>query len=86
MSYKSRERARKKKAAVERAKRNADSRNHYLTIASRTTCCATCSGVLRVGAEMVYRAVPREALCKLCSENRRLRPRPSLRWERAQAS
>lgn len=81
MSYKSRA----KKRAIAASKftnRDLMAGRWYLTIVKRDTCCARCAGILRIGAEMVYRHTPREALCKLCAEsNPEIRPRPSTSWE-----
>lgn len=90
MSYKSRQ---KKRAigATKAKNREKIAGRRYLTIVKRKTCCARCAGILKIGAEMVYRHTPREALCKLCAESdTAIRVRPSTRWEsenrRARAS
>ena len=87
MSFKQRERKRRKKAALSSSRlgsRQSSSPKWWLTIVTRKTCCARCSGVLREGSEMVYRHAPREALCVLCAEgDPEVRYRPSMRWERA---
>ena len=83
MSYRSRQ----KKRAIAAAKRD----NHekiatrwYLTIVKRKTCCAKCGGILKVGADMVYRRTPRESRCRLCAESDpSLSFRPSERWEKS---
>lgn len=90
MGFKQREKKRKAKAAQTVARRDArktgtSSGKWWLTLVKKTTCCATCGGVLREGAEMVYRARPCEALCKACAEKdpgARM-ARPSVRWERS---
>jgi hypothetical protein len=88
MGFKQRERKRKKKVAILAAQRQSrvtrsSAGRWWLTIVVRTTCCAACGGVLRVGREMVYRHTPREALCRLCAEDKGLSWRPSARLEEA---
>jgi hypothetical protein len=84
MAFKQREKKRRKKAAMLAAQKSArssgKSQGWWLTLVSRDTCCARCGSILRKGREMVYRAEPREARCKLCAD--RLSYRPSVRWER----
>jgi len=82
MSFKSRARKRAIKAA-KRANRSQTASRYYLTIVSRKSRCKQCRGVLT--AECVYRHEPREILCLPCSDERGLKPRPSLKWERARA-
>jgi hypothetical protein len=88
MGYKQRERKRRKKAAMasaqRQARKNGRSDRWWLTLVKEPTCCARCARVLRDGAEMVYRAVPREARCLLCAEG--LSYRPSVRWESKRAA
>jgi hypothetical protein len=72
MGFKQRERNRKAKAAKTRAqaagRRDGSSAGRWwLTIASKTTCCARCGHVLREGRELVYRHTPREARCLRCA-------------------
>jgi hypothetical protein len=90
MSYKQRERKRRKKAAMAKEQSRARARPArsgsspsawWLTVVTRDTCCAKCAGILRTEGEMVYRATPREALCKLCAEDLGICARPSTRWE-----
>jgi hypothetical protein len=89
MSYKQRERKRKKTVAVAEAQKRSrssgsSSQRWWLTIVTSHTCCARCSGLLRIGREMVYRHTPREALCLPCADrDTAIRYRPSLQWERA---
>jgi hypothetical protein len=82
MSYKSRQ----KKRAIRAAQaKHADQIKHrwYLTIVKHKTCCATCAGILNVGAEMVYRHTPRAALCTSCGQaDPSIKARPSMQWER----
>jgi hypothetical protein len=87
VSYKSREKKRRAKIAVARARvENSDviKSRHYLTIVSRQCCCNApgCNRTLRKGDEAVFRFEPKEILCGVCAELRGLRPRPSRRWER----
>lgn len=94
MGYRSRERKRRRKAAAGKAasaqrasqKRSRESGSsaarHWLTIVREKTCCARCGWVLCVGAEMVYRRCPREALCQRCAAREGVPYKPSLAWER----
>ena len=87
MSFQSRQKKRKYKAAVARSKRRSPetARRWFLTIARKPGVCASCGDRLVGGAEVVYRHEPRETRCLRCAE--RLEDsrgfRPSLRWERA---
>jgi hypothetical protein len=88
MAWKHREAKRKQRAAIARdrteaRKSGSSSGRWWLTIVSRTTCCANpeCRGILRVGGEMVFRKVPQEALCVACADRAGIRYRPSARWE-----
>jgi hypothetical protein len=89
MGFKARERKRKKRAATTAAQRTARASGSsagkwWLTIATRNGCCARCSGVFRVRHEIVYRHRPMASLCCACAQNDpAIKPRPSLRWERA---
>ena len=89
MAWKHREARRKKRAAIARDQKRsrgsgAMSEKHWLTLVSRTTCCARCAGVLRPGREMVFRKVPQEALCVICADaDPQISYRPSARWEQA---
>ena len=80
MSYKTREKKRRRDIAVANARPKAD--RHYLTIVSRAGCCNDCGGSLRPGAECVYRYEPREILCKNCADLRKIPYRLSKRWEK----
>ena len=82
MSYKSREKKRRRKLAIPKAEGKAD--RHYLTIVSRPVCCNRCGGSLREGVECVYRHTPREILCLRCADLEQIYYRPSMRWERSQ--
>jgi hypothetical protein len=81
MSYKTREKKRRRDIAIANARPKAD--RHYLTIVSRAGCCNDCGGSLRPGKECVYRREPREILCKNCADERKIQYRPSRRWEKA---
>ena len=86
MSFKSREKKRRYKAATKRdrkVQRNSYPDRHYLTIVSRAGCCNDCGAPLRPGKECVYRREPREILCKNCADLRKIRYRPSRRREKA---
>lgn len=88
MAFKQREKKRKAKAKMESSRRAARvsgsaASKWWLTVVTRDTCCARCAGVLRIGRPLVYRAVPREALCQECAEGAGIRARPSVAWERA---
>ena len=87
MAFKQREKRRRIRMAqaaqgrAQRAQRQeGKSSAWWLTIVSGDICCAACSGVLRVGRPMVYRASPREALCVPCADGKALSYRPSTRW------
>ena len=85
MSFKQREQKRRRRAAVITARRKSgtSSGKWWRTIVKRDTCCARCSGILRIGREMVYRHSPREALCLSCADAAPdVTARPSIAWER----
>jgi hypothetical protein len=87
MSYKSREKKRRARIAQLSGRREQRAKfadRHYLTIVSRRACCNRCGGSLREGAECVYRHTPREILCVLCADDKKIHYRPSMRWERLQ--
>jgi ribosomal protein S27E len=88
MSFQSREKKRRHKAAAKSAKHNRSSetaRRWFLTLARKPGQCATCPVRFGRGAEIVYRHEPREVRCIRCAT--RLEDskgyRPSLRWEKA---
>lgn len=86
MSYKSREKKRRHKAAIGnvRAKHGETMKaRHYLTIVTRSCCCNDCGKPLRQGAESVYRHTPREIVCTTCADLRSIDFRLSRSWERA---
>lgn len=87
LSFKSREKKRRYKLAIKknRTDREEMAGRHYLTIVSRSCCCNACGDSLREGYDCVYRYEPREILCLRCATNRKLRYRPSLKWERRKA-
>ncbi len=85
MSFRSREKKRKAKAAIKISRhvhRDTMAGRHYLTIVSRTCSCNECGARLKEGGECVYRNRPREIICKRCADKRGLVPRISTRWER----
>ena len=88
MSFKSREKKRRYKAAVEKSKRAhapETARRWFLTLAKKPGRLDCCGNRFERGAEIVYRHEPRETRCLRCAD--RLEDskgyRPSLRWERA---
>ena len=90
MSWRARERRRKKRLALRRDKSTArksgsSKRAWYLTLASSKTCCAriSCRRILGVGSEIVYRHEPMEILCVPCADREQVPYRPSVRWERS---
>lgn len=91
MSFKQRERKRRRKIAVAGAQRESrrtgsSTKKWWLTVVSRSTCCARCGGVLREGREMVYRRQPGESLCLPCAErDPAVKWRPAARWEERRA-
>ena len=87
MSFQSREKKRKYKAAVKKSKRRHSSetaKRWFLTISRKAGACDVCGDKLAARAEVVYRHEPREVRCVRCAE--RLEDskgyRPSIRWER----
>lgn len=93
MGFRQRQRRRKRRAAQQGAaalsrRTGSSAAKWWLTIVSTKTCCARCGLILTVGAEMVYRHTPREALCLTCAEadqSVKSAYRPSLKWERARS-
>jgi hypothetical protein len=88
MSFQSRQKKRKYKAAVARSKRRSPetAKRWFLTIAHKPGACARCGDRLAGGAEVVYRHEPRETRCLRCASllEDSKGYRPSLRWERKQ--
>lgn len=88
MSFQSRQKKRRYKAAVARSKRRSPetAKRWFLTIARKPGRCAVRGDRLAGGAEVVYRHEPRETRCVRCAS--RLEDskgyRPSIRWEREQ--
>ena len=81
MSFKSREKKRRRKIAMLNARGKAD--RHYLTPVSRHCCCNRCGSSLRAGRDdCVYRHTPREIFCLNCANTKKVRYRLSQRWER----
>jgi hypothetical protein len=88
VSFKSREKKRRYKRAVERSKRirsEETAGRWFLTLARKNCVCACCPSRIGAGGEIVYRHKPREVRCVRCAE--RLEDsrgfRPSMRWEKA---
>ncbi len=80
MSFRSREKKRKAKAA--RTKARPHPACYYLTIVSRTCSCNKCGGRLSEGSECVYRHAPKWILHVSCARGLGLKLRPSRKWER----
>jgi ribosomal protein S27E len=87
MSFQSREKRRKYKAAVAKSTRRSPetAKRWFLTIARKPGKCARCGDKLAGGAEVVYRHEPRETRCVRCASQLEDSKgfRPSLRWERS---
>lgn len=85
MSYKSRERKRRKRAAIASTKREfatVTATRYYLTPVKHDCRCSSCGGVLKAGKPMVYRQAGPVTLCVPCADSDRLVDyRPSIRWE-----
>lgn len=85
MSYKSREKRRRRKIAQERSQklqRGKYANRWYLTIVKRKASCNQCGGPLRIGDECVFRKTPGEILCVRCADRRGIKYFPSLTWDR----
>jgi hypothetical protein len=85
MSFKSREKKRRRRAAIGnvRTKHGEVMKSrHYLTITKRDCCCNECGKRLRRGGEMIFRFEPKEVLCKVCAERREVKYRVARRWDR----
>jgi len=87
VSYQSRDKKRRYKAATKKAKKKAfrssdTAKRWFLTIARKDCCCACCSVVLRRGRDIVYRHEPKEIRCLRCAERNADSKgyRTSLRW------
>jgi hypothetical protein len=89
VSFQSRQKKRRYKAAVKRSKRAHPAQTQqrwFLTLGTRkATVCAVCRVKLVKGGEMVYRHQPVEIRCVDCGRRERDSKgfRPSIRWERA---
>jgi hypothetical protein len=85
MSFKSREKKRRRKLAMANARAKHGetmASRHYLTVVSRDCCCNRCGASLRAGRDdCVYRHTPREILCLGCATTQKIRYRLSRRWE-----
>lgn len=85
MSYKSREKKRRAKAAITKCRsENIDTikGRHYLTIVTRPCCCNHGGESLREGDECVFRFEPKEIFCLNCATVLGIKYRPSQRWEK----
>lgn len=85
MSFKSREKKRRKKAAIGNARTKHGETmkaRHYLTIVQRDCCCNDCGKRLPRGGEMIFRFEPKEVICKVCAERREVKYRISRSWDR----
>ena len=88
MSYKSREKKRRKRTAINNVRtRHGETMKgrHYLTVVQRDCCCNVCGRSLRIARadDVVYRHEPRELLCLSCADDRGVEYRTSQRWERS---
>lgn len=87
MSFQSREKKRRYKAAVSKSKRRhapETAKRWFLTLARKDVQCACCNQLVRRKGEIVYRHEPREVRCLRCADrDPDCRYRPSIRWERA---
>lgn len=85
MSYASREKKRRKRAAIGNVRTKhgeAMKARHYLTIVQRDCCCNDCGKRLRKGGEAIFRYEPKEIICTGCAERRGIKYRTSRSWER----
>jgi hypothetical protein len=84
MGYKSRTKKRAQRSAQRQQRDSKEGKTrHYLTLNRYKACCNECAGILKEGAEIVFRYRPREILCLRCADAKGVKPRPSLRWEEA---
>jgi hypothetical protein len=90
VSYKSREKKRRKRVAegkrreaIRHHHRSETTRaRHFLTPVKRNCCCNRCGDALREGRDdCVYRHTPREILCLNCANLQGIPYRLSIRWE-----
>jgi hypothetical protein len=88
MSYRSREKKRRRYAA-EQAMRNhrvkADPSDYYLTFAKKQSRCFGCAGTVDKRDEIAFRAQPLEVWHKRCADLNGLACRESRRWRKAAA-
>ena len=85
MSYKSREKKRRAKAAISKCRsENIDTikGRHYITIVTRACCCNHGGERLAKGDDCVFRYEPKEILCVNCATVLEIKYRPSQRWEK----
>jgi hypothetical protein len=86
VSFQSRQKKRKYKAAVKQSKRRSPetARRWFLTLAKKPGRFSCCGAGFDRGVEIVYRHEPREVRCLRCADrDPECRYRPSIRWERA---
>ena len=88
VSYESRAKKRKYKAAVKKARRHRwreTARRWFLTLARKDTRCELCATLIHRRREIVYRHEPRAVRCLGCADrDPECSYRPSIRWERKQ--
>jgi hypothetical protein len=85
VSYRSREKKRRRKAAITKTKREHSATmgtRYYLTLVKQPCRCKACDHKLARGDEMVYRRDGQVTLCLPCADRDPLVDyRPSMRWE-----
>lgn len=84
MSFKSRERKRRMRAAQRTARQRHGEvmkGRWYLTIVKRDCCCNRCGRALRKGGDLIYRHSPKEVICTLCADREGVKFRTSRVWE-----
>lgn len=87
MSYRERERTRRKSIAqgaaqAEARRTGSASDKWWLTICRHTVACARCALTIRPGADLVFRRRPQESLCPRCADREAVQYTPSIAWER----
>ena len=85
MSYNSREKKRRAKAAISKCRSEhieTIKGRHYLTLVSRPCSCNRCGNSLRKGRDCVYRNEPKEIFCHDCAILLGIKYRLSRRWEK----
>lgn len=90
MSFKSREKKRRRKLAIANARAKHGetmASRHYLTPVSMNCCCNRCGKSLRAGKDdVVYRHTPRELLCLECATAESVEYRTSRKWDARKAA